>query len=110
MVVMIYGITSAFPADERFGLSQQLRRAAVSVASNIAEGCGRSSHADLARFLAISSGSVSECESQLITAQRLGYITEDAAREALDVVDHVRRKIHNLRRSVVRDRNALRGT
>ena len=101
VVVRIYQVTSVFPQDERYGLTQQLRRAAVSVPSNIAEGCGRSSQRELARFLSIATGSASECESQIVTAERLGYVDESVAQSLVDQLDHLRRQIENLRASVV---------
>ena len=73
VVIDIYRITDAFPADERFGLIAQMRRAAVSVASNIAEAAGRSTDADAARLLSIAAGSASELEYQLDLAARLGH-------------------------------------
>lgn len=69
----IYIYSKSFPQDERFGLTTQLRRAAVSVPSNIAEGCGRSTDRDTAHFLSIAVGSAFEVDTQLRLAQRLGY-------------------------------------
>ena len=68
----IYGHTAAFPSEERFGLSSQLRRAAVSVASNIAEGSKRMPY-DNQHFLRYALGSLAECDTQLIIAEQLGY-------------------------------------
>lgn len=101
-IVEVYSASARFPYDERFGLTRQLRRAAVSVASNIAEGCGRDSSADLARFLTIARGSASECESQIITASRLGFIDQRRTEDLLDRVDHLRRQIHNYRAAIKR--------
>ncbi len=73
-VVLIYKITENFPKHEIYGLSSQLQRAAVSIPSNIAEGCARTSTKETARFLDIAIGSIAEVETQLIIANKLGYI------------------------------------
>ena len=73
-VTKIYEITKDFPKDENFGLTSQIRRCAVSVPSNIAEGCARSSSKETSRFLDIALGSAAELETQLIIAQNLDYI------------------------------------
>ena len=70
----VYGQTRIFPADERFGLTQQMRRSAVSIPSNIAEGAARGSNADFRRFLFIAKGSAAELETQLLIAADLGYV------------------------------------
>lgn len=72
--VDIYQLVADFPSDEKFGLVSQLRRASVSVPSNIAEGSSRGSEKDFARFLTMSLGSLFEIETQLIISQRVGYI------------------------------------
>ena len=70
----IYSITAIFPSDEKFGITNQLRRAAVSIPSNIAEGSSRNSNKDFARFLEIAIGSGYEIETQLLIASDLGFI------------------------------------
>ncbi|MCB8999464.1 MAG: four helix bundle protein [Bacteroidales bacterium] len=74
MVKEIYRITKQFPSEEKFGLSQQMRRAAVSVPSNIAEGAGRRSTKEFIQFLYISTGSLTELETQLIISKELDII------------------------------------
>ena len=70
----VYKATARFPREEQFGLTSQLRRAAASISANIAEGCGRSGEAELARFFQIAMGSASELECELSLARDLGYL------------------------------------
>ena len=75
----LYRATASFPPHEKYGLAMQMRRAAVSIESNIAEGCGRSSDADFARFLHNAIGSANELQCQLLIARDLGYLAADAS-------------------------------
>lgn len=77
LVENVYKASHQFPKEELYGLTSQIRRSAVSVPSNIAEGAARSGSAEFIRFLYISLGSLSELETQLIIAERLGYIHND---------------------------------
>jgi len=79
LVLAIYSATISFPREEQFGLTSQMRRAAVSIASNIVEGCARNSQTDYVRFLDMAFGSVREAEYQLTIAQRLGYVADEDA-------------------------------
>ena len=74
LVKMIYESTNSFPAEENFGLKSQIRRAAVSIPSNIAEGAARTGSKEFLQFLSISRGSLSEVETQLLIAKDLGYL------------------------------------
>lgn len=74
LVLSIYEVTSGFPSDEKFGLSSQLRRAAVSIPSNIVEGCGRGNNGDLRRFCEIAMGPAAEVEYQVLLAHDLKMI------------------------------------
>ncbi len=78
LTLEIYKVTKAFPKDESFGLTSQLRRAAVSVASNIAEGQGRKTKGEFVQFLCVARGSNAEVQTQLVIAQGLGYSDEVA--------------------------------
>lgn len=79
LAVAVYKQTAAFPREEQFGLTSQLRRAAVSAASNIVEGCGRDSLADYIRFLDMAHGSAHEVEYQVSLAHRLGFLSDESA-------------------------------
>ena len=78
LVEAVYRDTASFPKEETFGLKAQIRRAAVSVPSNIAEGAGRNTSGELLQFLGITCGSLAELETQLELAVRLGYLKSDA--------------------------------
>lgn len=100
-----YKVTETFPDTERYGLVSQLRRAAVSVASNIAEGHARSL-GDYIRHLVVSSGSLSEMETQFMLSQRLGFLTAADAQPLLQNCEEVGRKLGALRKSL-RSRRSL---
>ena len=86
----IYKVTNDFPKSERFGLIPQMRRSAISMASNIAEGSSRSTTKDFQRFLSIARGSASELETQVILSNRLGMMTENTAGQLTNRIDEVR--------------------
>jgi four helix bundle protein len=98
LVELIYRETSTFPRDETFGLTAQMRRSAVSISSNIAEGAGRNSSGELIQFLGIASGSRAELDTQLEIAVRLGFIRENS--EAFPQLDRVGKLLVGLRRSL----------
>ena len=83
LVLEIYNATYDFPADERFGLTRQLRRAAVSIPSNIAEGAGRASPGDFGRFIRMAIGSACEVETQLDLSLDLSFLASDQHRQLL---------------------------
>ena len=81
LVIAVYKGTQSFPTKEQFGLTSQIRRAAVSAASNIVEGCARQSETDFLRFLDIAYGSAREVDYQLSVAFRLGYLKREVYRQ-----------------------------
>jgi four helix bundle protein len=83
---MIYDLTADFPSDEKFGLISQMRRAAVSIPANIAEGFGRKSKKELINFMYIASGSISELDTHFEIAKRLGYPVKNEVRDLLKSV------------------------
>jgi four helix bundle protein len=100
LVEQIYRLTKAYPREEIYGLTSQTRRAAVSIASNIAEGKGRSSDRELVQFLCHSRGSLFEVETQLALAQRLGYATKEQYEALRDETAKIGRMLNGLIRSV----------
>lgn len=100
LVLSIYSATMAFPKEEQFGLTSQLRRAAVSIASNIVEGCARTSQADYIRFLDIAFGSAREVGYQLTIAARLGYMSIQVATDLSKEADETARVLAGLLRSL----------
>lgn len=92
----IYDMTKAFPNSEIYGLCSQIQRAAVSIPSNIAEGCSRSSKKEYRHFLEIALGSAYEVESQLRIAQMLDYLSEAKLTTMLDKIDHIQRMLSSL--------------
>ncbi|HEY6763910.1 MAG TPA: four helix bundle protein [Candidatus Sulfotelmatobacter sp.] len=95
----VYAVTRAFPKEEIYGLTSQLRRAAVSVPSNIAEGKGRSSDKELLQFLNHSRGSLFEIETQVTISQRLGYIEAEACKGILRQTSRVGKMLNGLIRA-----------
>jgi four helix bundle protein len=96
VAVIVYRLTGTFPPEERFGLAQQLRRAAISIGSNIAEGCGRSGARDLTRFLDIALGSATELQFQLRLSHRFGYVGSDDHRTVSETIRRVERMLIRL--------------
>ena len=91
----IYSLTKSFPADEKFGITSQVRRASVSIVSNFAEGC--SSEKDFKRFIEIALGSAFELKTQLIIAGRLKYINEGDLNLLIESIDKSSKQLNSLR-------------
>ena len=104
LVKLIYKITKAFPSDERFGLVSQMRRAAVSIPSNIAEGAARNSKKEFNKFLNIAQGSASELETQIIISRELTLIDTRVSDDLINKLDHVSKMIIGLQRSLSKNR------
>ena len=98
----IYSCTKAFPPDERFGLTNQMRRAAVSVSSNVAEGASRWSENDFGRFIEMGEGSVFEVVSQSFVAQRQKFLTNSAFGRLYTDAEELSRMLSGLRKSLSR--------
>ena len=96
LVVEVYQLLRLIPETERFALSDQMRRAAVSIPSNIAEGFGRSSRAEFKRFIAIALGSRAELQTQLLICERLAYLTREQTRRALLLTEEMGKMLHAL--------------
>ncbi len=102
LVVECYHLTSGFPRDERFSLTQQIRRAVVSVPSNIAEGHGRTHLGEYLYHLSIANGSLMELETQIIIARRLGFLAQQGYNRLLSVTAELGRMLTGLRQKLAR--------
>ncbi|MBF0528305.1 MAG: four helix bundle protein [Deltaproteobacteria bacterium] len=99
-VEKIYLASKNFPSEEKFGLTSQIRRAAVSVPANIAEGAARSGTGEYLQFLSVAKGSLAETETLLILADRLHFLTEAEATHLLDLAEEISRMLGGLKRSL----------
>ena len=108
LVTEIYRVTHNFPRDELFGLTSQLRKAAVSVPSNIAEGRGRSSLGEFRLFLGNAMGSLAEIETQILIARNLEFIDETTSSSLLDLSSEVGRVLNGLIASISKRRSGSR--
>jgi len=100
LVKLIYKITRTFPGEEKFGLVSQMRRAAVSIPSNIAEGQARHTTREFVQFISHAEGSNAELSTQLIIAVDLGYCTKAEARPAFELMTELKRMLNALRRKL----------
>jgi len=101
LVKETYQITRAFPADEKFGLVSQMRRAAVSIPSNIAEGQARHTTGEFVQFVSHAEGSVAELRTQFLIAVELDYCTKSEAQHAFELMSELRKMLNGLRRKLV---------
>jgi len=100
LVVEVYRASAAFRREETYGLTAQMRRAAVSVPSNIAEGQGRDTPADFRRFLSVAYGSLCELQTHIGISRRLGYLTPDAELDLMQRAAEIGRLLNGLSRSL----------
>lgn len=105
LTLAIYRSTKSFPASERYGLTAQLRSAAISIAANIAEGCGHASDGSMRRYVQIATGSACEIESELLVARDLDYITATAADDLIGQVVEFRRMLISLLKAMAPSRS-----
>ena len=103
LVLAVYRESTAFPPEERFGLTAHLRKTALSIPSNIAEGCGRETERELGRFLSIAAGSASELDYQLLLARDLEYLHADTHCLLTEQVSEVRRMLFRFLQSLEAD-------
>jgi four helix bundle protein len=96
----VYALTRSFPENERFGLTNQMRRAAVSISSNIAEGSSRASKSDFARFIQIAGGSIFEVVSQATIARRQKFLSEEAFQHLYAVAEEQSKMLSGLKKSL----------
>lgn len=102
LVSAVYKLTRSFPEPERFGLTSQVRRAAVSIPSNIAEGQGRLATKEFRQFLGVARGSLKEVETQLLIGVDLGYASEEEITACLDLANEVGRMLNALIKALER--------
>jgi four helix bundle protein len=102
LVTEVYSMTSTFPRDEIYGLTSQLRRASVSIPSNIAEGHGRPTKGEFIQFLCHARGSLCELQTQIFIARQLGYIGQEQQQAILSTSDEVGRILNGLLTAVER--------
>jgi four helix bundle protein len=93
LTLLVYQVTAGFPIEEAYGLKSQMRRSAASIPTNIAEGCGRNSDRELARFCRISLGSANELEYQSLLAHDLGFLREEQYRATTRELQEVKRML-----------------
>ncbi len=105
LAVDIYRLSANFPSDERFGLVSQVRRAAVSIPSNVSEGAGRNTDGEFLSFLGIANGSSYELQTQITIAHRLGFIDDMQHEVHFDKIDELQKMNYKLQKAIRNRRN-----
>lgn len=95
--IKIYELTKNFPEEEKFGLTSQIRRASISISSNFAEGCSRTSEKDFKRFIEIALGSIFELKTQLTIANKLKFIQSKELEDMMELIDKCGKQLNTLR-------------
>jgi four helix bundle protein len=103
LTLLVYQLTGRFPSTEQYGLTSQIRRSAASIAANLAEGCGRDTDPELARYTRIALGSASELDYHLLLARDLGYLSQEDHRRAASAVTETRRMLAALIKAMTGD-------
>jgi four helix bundle protein len=100
LTLRLYKITSTFPKEELYGLTSQIRRASASIPTNIAEGCGRDTQTELARFIHIAAGSASELDYHLLLSYDLGYTNQETYQELEQSISEIKRMLYGFEKTV----------
>ena len=100
LVLCVYPITSSFPKSEQFNLVTQINRACLSIPTNIAEGCGRETQKEFARFLYISSGSAHELEYLIMVSTELNFISKEDSKKLLKEIDEIKKMLFSLIKTI----------
>jgi four helix bundle protein len=104
LALAVYKATKEFPKEELYGLTSQIRRSSMSIPTNIAEGCGRNTDADFARFMQMTMGSASETEYQLILARDLDFLSRDSYEKLHNDIEEIKRMLASLLKTLRADR------
>jgi four helix bundle protein len=105
LAVLIYDLTVGFPDNEKFGLVVQMRKCAVSIPSNIAEGAGRGTNPQFAQFLSIAQGSAFELETQILLAEKMKLVTSEQIKDVLEKLHYIQKMNFNLKKSLTLNKN-----
>lgn len=97
----MYELTKSFPQDERFGITSQIRRAVVSISSNIAEGAGRASRKEFAQFLSIAYASCYELDTQLLISNNIGFLSDEEFKNIEELINEIQKMIYKLKESLM---------
>jgi four helix bundle protein len=100
LTLRLYKITSTFPKEELYGLTSQIRRASASIPTNIAEGCGRDTQTELARFIHIAAGSASELDYHILLSHDLGYTNKEIYQELEQSISEIKRMLNGFGKTV----------